>query len=37
MIASLPWLDTFAKIGGSRYCSERKLDWNEIRPSNPAT
>src|SRR6201987_118548 len=37
MIASLRYLDTFAKIGGSWYFAERKLllDWSETRPSTP--
>jgi hypothetical protein len=35
MIASLRYLDTFAKIDGSWYFAERKLvlDWSETRPS----
>jgi SnoaL-like domain len=37
MIASLRYLDTFAKIDGSRYFAERRLllDWSETRPSTP--
>ncbi len=37
MIASLRYLDTFAKIDGSWYFAERKLllDWSETRPSTP--
>jgi hypothetical protein len=37
MIASLRYLDTFAKIGGSWYFTERNLllDWSETRPSSP--
>jgi hypothetical protein len=37
MIASLRYLDTFAKIDGSRHFAERKLllDWSETRPSTP--
>jgi hypothetical protein len=37
MIASLRYLDTFAKIGGTWLFAERNLilDWNETRPSNP--
>ena len=37
MIASLRYLDTFAKIDGSWYFAERKLllDWSETRPSAP--
>jgi hypothetical protein len=37
MIASLRYLDTFAKIDGSWYFAERKLllDWSETRPSIP--
>ena len=37
MIASLRYLDTFAKIDGSWYFAERKLilDWAETRPSSP--
>jgi hypothetical protein len=39
MIASLRYLDTFAKIDGSWYFAERKLllDWSETRSSNPGT
>src|ERR1700675_452499 len=39
MIASLRYLDTFAKIDGSWYFAERNLllDWSETRPSTPAT
>ena len=39
MIASLRYLDTFAKIDGSWYFAERKLllDWSETRPSPPGT
>src|ERR1700730_7805454 len=39
MIASLRYLDTFAKIDGSWYCAERKLllDGSETRPSTPGT
>jgi len=39
MIASLRYLDTFAKIDGSWYFAERKLllDWSETRPSTPGT
>ena len=39
MIASLRYLDTFAKIDGSWYFDERKLilDWSETRSSNPGT
>ena len=39
MIASLRFLDTFAKIDGSWYFAERKLllDWSETQPSTPAT
>jgi SnoaL-like domain len=39
MIASLRYLDTFAKIDGSWYFAERKLllDWSETRPSSPGT
>jgi hypothetical protein len=38
-IASLRYLDTFAKIDGSLYFAERKLlpDWSETRPSTPGT
>ena len=37
MIASLRYLDTFAKIDGSWYFAERNLvlDWSETRPSSP--
>jgi hypothetical protein len=39
MIASLRYLDTFAKIDGSWYFAERNLllDWSETRPSSPGT
>ncbi len=39
MIASLRYLDTFAKIDGGWYFAERKLllDWSETRPSTPGT
>jgi SnoaL-like domain len=39
MIASLRYLDTFAKIDGSWYFAERHLllDWSETRPSTPGT
>ena len=39
MIASLRYLDTFAKIDGRWYFAERKLllDWSETRPSPPGT
>jgi hypothetical protein len=39
MIASLRYLDTFEKIGGSWYFAERNLllDWSETRRSTPAT
>ncbi len=39
LIASLRYLDMFAKIDGSWYFAERKLllDWSETRPSTPAT
>jgi hypothetical protein len=39
MIASLRYLDTFAKIDGSWYFAERKLllDRSETRPSTPGT
>jgi hypothetical protein len=35
LVASLRYLDTFAKIDGSWYFAERKLllDWSETRPS----
>lgn len=34
MVASLRYLDTFAKLDGSWYFAERKLilDWSEMRP-----
>ena len=37
MVASLRYLDTFAKIDGSWYFAERNLvlDWSETRPSSP--
>ena len=37
MVASLRYLDTFAKIDSSWYFGERNLilDWSETRPSNP--
>ena len=37
MVASLRYLDTFAKIDGGWYFAERKLllDWSETRPSTP--
>jgi hypothetical protein len=37
MVASLRYLDTFAKIDGTWYFAERKLilDWSETRPSTP--
>ena len=37
MVASLCYLDTFAKIDGSWYLAERNLvlDWSETRPSSP--
>lgn len=37
MIASLRYLDTFAKIDGAWLFAERSLilDWNETRPSSP--
>jgi hypothetical protein len=36
MIASLRYLDTFAKIAGSWFFAERSLvDWSETRPSTP--
>jgi hypothetical protein len=37
MIASLRYLDTFAKIDGAWYFAERNLilDWSETRPSTP--
>jgi hypothetical protein len=37
MIASLRYLDTFAKIDGAWYFAERNLilDWSETRPSSP--
>jgi hypothetical protein len=39
MIASLRYLDTFAKIEGRWYFAERKLilDWSETRASTPGT
>ena len=39
MIASLRYLDTFAKIDGSWYFAERNLllDWSETRPSSSGT
>jgi hypothetical protein len=39
MVASLRYLDTFAKIEGSWYFAERKLllDWSETRLSTPGT
>ena len=39
MIASLRYLDTFAKIDGSWYFAERKLvlDWSETRQSTSGT
>ena len=39
MVASLRYLDTFAKIEGSWYFAERNLllDWSETRPSTPGT
>jgi hypothetical protein len=39
MIASLRYLDTFAKIDGSWFFAERKLllDWSETRPSSSGT
>jgi hypothetical protein len=39
MIASLRYLDTFAKIDGSWYFAERKLplDWSETRMSTSGT
>ena len=39
MIASLRYLDTFAKIDGRWYFAERKLilDWSETRLSSPGT
>jgi hypothetical protein len=39
MIASLRYLDTFAKIDGRWYFAERSLvlDWSETRPSSPGT
>jgi hypothetical protein len=39
MIASLRYLDAFAKIDGGWYFAERKLrlDWSETRPSTPGT
>jgi hypothetical protein len=37
MIASIRYLDTFAKLGGAWYFAERRLlvDWTETRPSAP--
>jgi len=39
MIASLRYLDAFAKIDGRWFFAERKLilDWSETRPSSPGT
>jgi hypothetical protein len=39
MVASLRYLDTFAKIEGRWYFAERDLvlDWSETRPSPPGT
>jgi SnoaL-like domain len=39
MVASLRYLDSFAKIDGRWYFAERKLilDWSETRPSSPGT
>ena len=39
MIASLRYLDTFAKIDGNWFFAERELilDWSETRPSSPGT
>ena len=39
MIASLRYLDAFAKIDDRWYFAERKLllDWSETRPSSPGT
>ena len=39
MIASLRYLDTFAKIDGRWFFAERNLllDWSETRPSTPGT
>ena len=39
VVASLRYLDTFAKIDGSWYFGERNLlvDWSETRPLNKAT
>jgi hypothetical protein len=39
MVASLRYLDTFAKIDGSWFFAERNLvlDWSETRPSTPGT
>ena len=39
MIASLRYLDAFAKIDGTWYFAERKLilDWSETRRSSPGT
>ncbi|HEX4680232.1 MAG TPA: nuclear transport factor 2 family protein [Gaiellaceae bacterium] len=37
MVASLRYLDTFAKLGGRWYFAERELilDWSETRPVSP--
>jgi hypothetical protein len=37
MVASLRYLDTFAKLDGRWYFAERNLvvDWTEVRPSTP--
>ena len=39
MVASLRYLDTFAKIDGNWYFAERHLvlDWSETRQSSPGT
>jgi hypothetical protein len=39
MIASLRYLDTFAKIDDGWFFAERNLlvDWSETRPSTPRT
>jgi hypothetical protein len=39
MVASLRYLDTFAKIDGRWFFAERNLllDWSETRPSTPGT
>jgi hypothetical protein len=39
MVASLRYLDTFAKIGGAWYFAERQLilDWSETRAITPPT